>query len=62
MWVKIISPEIYLKSVSNRSTAVSLKNPPKSVSDTGNPYHVAGMSEVTIQMQLYCNIGTAAVL
>ena len=23
------------------STAVSLKKPPKSVSDTGNPYHVA---------------------
>jgi len=41
--VKIMSPFIYLKSVSKWSTAVSLKHQPKSVSDTGNPYHVASL-------------------
>ena len=30
-----------VKILSKWSTAVSLKKPPKSVSDTGNPYHVA---------------------
>ena len=41
MWLKIMSPYILLKSVSKWSTAVSLKKTPKSVSDTGNLYHVA---------------------
>ena len=34
-----------LKSVSTWSTAVSLRKPPKFVSDMGNPYHVACLSD-----------------
>ena len=36
----------YLKSISKWSTAVSFKKTPKSVSDTGNPYHVASLLNV----------------
>jgi len=41
MWLEIIYPSILLKSVSKRSTVVSLKKPQTYVSDTGNPYHEA---------------------
>ena len=35
-------------NLSNRNTAVSVKNPPQSVLDTGNPYHVACLHERSV--------------